>query len=122
MPRHDSGDVLAEFLAGIGAAWYAIALQDIVGWATAIGGFLPGSADGEGYLVRGEELGPEFGDWIRRCVACPDTRDTLTIIVSDVSPHVVARIQILGARAITKASPQQGRVVVAYDEVIVETA
>ncbi|MGW6702455.1 hypothetical protein [Nocardia sp. NPDC055049] len=122
MSRHDRDDELAQFLTSVGAAWYAIALDEIMGWATAIGGFRPGRVGGEGYIVRGDELGPEFADWIQHCATHPDARDTLTIVVSDIAPDVVARIQILGARATTQVPTQEGRVVIAYNEVIIETA
>lgn len=122
MSRHDCDDELARFLTSVGAAWYAIALDEIVGWATAIGGFRPGRVGGQGFIVRGDELGSEFVNWIQHCAAHPDARATLTIAVSDISPDVVARIQILGARAIAQVPTQQDRVFIAYDEVIVERA
>lgn len=121
MAMHDSDDDLVQFLRSTGAAWYAIVLDETVGWATAIGGFHPGRAGGEGYIVRGEELGSAFADWIQHSSTQPNTRDTLTIVVSDIAPDVVGRIRVLGARA-TAQIPAEGRVLIAYDEVIVEKA
>lgn len=101
-----------------GAACFEVVLDTTIGWATAISGFHPGRSGGVGHLVRGEELGTGFADWLDLCATDPDFRDTLTIIVSDSAPDILGRIRVLGAHA----TADDHRVTVTYDEVILESA